>query len=234
MTNFFDKLTTKQTQRADKLAADYGKLVDDLANGREPDANQADQLLADLGKTAADLKADVARHARRAELKALVARRPEIEREIAAIDARILEANRKLAEAEAAHERTVRPLDDHRHEACRLQTEAIKAADELADSCDDPALIRERDAIDAELSKVQASIPRLRDNADVSERASKQYKQRAETEIRIDSDKRSLESLAEKYQGDAERFRAEVRTLDREASSLRKRRDAIRSKMQQA
>jgi hypothetical protein len=234
LATLLNQLTSKQNQRADQLAAAYRKLVDDAACGREPDASKAHQLLADLGKTVDELKADVERRMRRDSLKSLYAKIPEIERANAAINAQRAEATRIFNEAEALYERTMEPLNDQYDENVRLQNDALRAGDELVNACDDAALIAERDQIDAEINKVEMTLPKLREQIDASERTSNAYKLRAETEIRLEADKRSIASLAEKYQADAEKHRTEVRQLEREVNALRKRREALRLKMQQA
>jgi hypothetical protein len=231
---FLDKLTTRQNQRAEKQAAEYRKLVIAAAKGQEPDASKADQLLADLGKTVDELKSDIARRVERDSRKALFAKLPEIEREISAINEKRAEATRIFAAAEVAYETTMDPLNCEYEDSCRLQTDALRAGDELVNSCDDPELIRERDGIDAEISRIASTLPRLRERAETSERSSNAYRQRVKTEITLEADKRNIEALAERYRVEAENFRVEVRKLEREATALQKRRDALRLKMQQS
>jgi hypothetical protein len=122
-----------------------------------------------------------------------------------------------------------RTMDD-----CRMQSESLSAASELADTCDDPELIRERDEIDAELANVGDAIPKWREQAERQERESERYREKAEKQINLPADQRSFEALAERYQAEAEKYRTEVRKLERQWHSLQNRRDNVRLKMQQA
>jgi hypothetical protein len=233
--SLIDELQAKRTQQAEALTADYHRLVDDLVAGRKPNADKADELLNALGKTMDDLKADVTRRVRRGELKALVAKLPSIEREIASIDAKRAEATRVFNEHELAYEAALEPLEDRRREVVRLQFEAEQADTELAVTCDDPALLREHKETLAEKDRTAALMAKRRDDAEVSEREAARYKQRAATEIRAsEADKRSLETLGEKYADDAKKYRVEVKKLEREWNALEKREGALWKRMQQA
>jgi chromosome segregation ATPase len=231
----FEQLAGVQQNETNKAMADYNAVVDAIAAGNDPNVDHVSAVLTAAKRTSETLRADVGRRVRRIRQKALAARLPEFQRSVAAIDAQIAEANQVLEQAEAAYDAVIEPLSDSRREACRLQAEAEQAAAELANSCDDPALIRERDEIDAALSRIGTQIPKVRDTAEASEREAARYKQRAATEIRAsDADKRSLESLGAKYAEDAKKYRAEIETLQREWNALQKRRDAVKIKMTQA
>jgi hypothetical protein len=232
--DIFNKLADEENQLAAKRENDYRRLVADLAAGKQPSVSKIQQLLTDAKKTRDDLKADVSRITRRAELKALAAKKTETESEIAAINTKRAELVRIFNEAESNYLAGIDPLNEAYDEANRQLAESDKAADELVRSCDNPGLIRERNDIDEELDSITSRLPNLRNQAESQERESNRYKELSVKQIALPAEKRTNESLAERYRRDAEKSREEVRKLQRQYDSLQKRRDALRLKMQQA
>lgn len=160
LTSLMDKVIGRQRERQQSRHEAYRTLVAQLADGKEPDAEQVDELLGALGKSLDDLKADVERLEQRREWKAQLDALPKLADEQKRLGKQVAAADRELEAAESKHTEITAPLYGRLDQIKQAMSQAEDARRRLWDTCSDPAIM-------AELNEVTTT------RADVSTRRAK-------------------------------------------------------------
>src|SRR5437870_13755258 len=98
------KITNRQVERRKLKDADWQKVVAQICDQHEPDADHVEQLMRDLQKTEADLEADVERRRQRKLCQARLQKSGTTLKEQEKIKAKLAEEEATLQSAIAAYE----------------------------------------------------------------------------------------------------------------------------------
>ena len=230
VSKFFEKMIGLQTQNQQQKVLSYRSVVGDIASGSEPKPSDVERILADNDKSIDDLKRDVERQVRRTSLKALVTSIPKLEQECDQIQHQIANANTELEEAEGRHSEIATPLSFRLQDIRSTQSEAMKANQELFDSCGDPELRRQWDrTIDQHNENTAKGRDLLSDISNL-DRKGQNAALRAEQEIsKTDIDRCRAQAVAFTIQ--AEALRSEIKALERANKDIQSRREQIEKQM---
>ena len=159
-------------ERFRDVLATFRGIVQQIAVGKEPDADRVDAVLGEAGKTLDDLREAVERlQARRRlreqmdELPKLAVERQEIEKQLAAAD-------NILADAEQQHSEVTAPLRARLVRIREASWAAESAKTQLVQTCDEPALVAQMRDAEAKLTQARKEVSDLRNTlSDYRDRA---------------------------------------------------------------
>ena len=227
---FFEKMIGLQTQKQQQKVLGYRSIVVDIASGGEPSPADVERILAENDMSIEDLKRDVERQERRTSLKALVATIPKLEKEFDQVQHQIADANTELEEAERRHSEITNPLSFRLQDIRSIQSEAMKANQELFDGCGEPELWKQLDLTNDQLNANNAKNRELVSEISAVERKAQNAALRADQEIsRSDIDRCRGQAVA--FNKRAEELRSEMKALERSNKEIQSRRDHIEKQM---
>ncbi len=227
---FFEKMIGLQTQKQQQKVLSYRSIVVDIASGGEPSPQDVEKILAETGKSIEDLKRDVERQERRTTLKALVTTIPKLVQEYDQVQHQIADANTELEEAERRHSEITNPLSFRLSDIRQFQTEAMKANQELFDTCSDPELRRQWDQTIDQSNENIAQNRELVSEISLLDRKAQNAALRAEEEMsRSDIDRCRGQAVA--FNKRSEELRSEMKALERSNQDIQSRRDQIEKQM---
>lgn len=131
-TDVLDKVVTGIGEQQQAAEWAFEKLVETIADGREPEAKSPDVILTAANKSPEDLTAAVERLRERRAAAAEAARIPDIAEELASIELKLSDAEAKLEAAHEAHNGTVGPLFARREQLRAERLDAEQAGRRLA------------------------------------------------------------------------------------------------------
>jgi hypothetical protein len=230
VTAFFEKLVGLQQQKTQTAIASYRELVTGIATGEEPNPADVERLLSETGKSVDNLRKDVETYQQRMEMKAAVAAVPSLQTERQTLDEQIAAADRALKASEDLHDETTKPLYFRRQQVIAAINEAERARQKLVATCDDPDLLREKEELEAEISKVCQHGLELRECENYLDNHASRERQNAQRESWPAEANRRLE-VAQQYQDNSNATRRAIQEVEKEQQKLEKRREQLEARM---
>jgi chromosome segregation ATPase len=214
LSTLIETILGKQRERSEAQEADFRRIVVQIANGKEPDADRVARVLSDTGKSLDDLRQAVEILNRRRELRAkldsipnLTAKREDVEQQLAAAD-------RDLEDAEKRHYDLTEPL---RMRITELK-EAIWAAEQARNElCGDSAASDLQDR----LAAVQTRLNAARTQASDLRRAAAEFRNWA-TIDRQKAERVGFEDQAKVASEHAEQRERRAGEIDKELPAVEK------------
>jgi chromosome segregation ATPase len=229
LNTLLDKIAGRHQQRQQARKADFRSLVAQVADGKEPDADEVDRILRDNGKTLDDLRAGVEVLLKRRALRQALDQKPKLAKERERIEREIEDANRQLEEAETRHNDVTNPLFARLEEIKHGMNETIRAAQELERTCDDEGLLAERQAVWMQLKELNTR--RSRSEMEINNLRSGAKSDRQETQYVPKSRAEEYAARADRRDARAQELEAELPDLRRQISDAEAREKAIRDRM---
>jgi len=224
------KIAGKQRERQSERHAAYRELVQDVAAGREPDADVVADVLRDNGKTLDDLQADVMLLERRREMRQKMDDVPKLAAERKRIEKQIAEADRVLDLAEQQHEQETSPLHFRPEEIKRETRDGDAAQRQLVDTCNDPTLLAEYQSVTDGLREATGRRTLLEKKVrDLQQWAASDRQEipQAKTEYRAGE----LKERAEQRESQAAELESELAEVREHIGVLEKRATDVRQRM---
>jgi hypothetical protein len=135
------KIAGRQKERQQQKVQSYRDLVKQIAaGGKEPDPASVEATLEAAGKSLEDLQKAVRLYEQRMTWKAQVAMVPSLEKERDRLNREIAAADKVLEEAEAHHSEVTGPLHGELAQIKDGMNDASTARSRLFDTCDDESL----------------------------------------------------------------------------------------------
>lgn len=230
VTAFFERFIGLQQQRTQTAIVGYGELVAGIATGEEPNPTEVERLLAETGKSVDDFRKDVENYQHRMELKARVAAVPKLQAELRILDEKIAAADKSLKAAEDLHDETTGPLYFRRQQVSTAINDADRARHELAATCDDPSLLREKAELEAAITSAGERLNDLYERQRYMDNQAHTERENAKSEHWPVEGERRLE-MAQKYQANSDAARRSIKDAEREKANLEKRREELAERM---
>ena len=232
ISNLFERIASRQHQRRQQTIANFRELVTAVAMGQEPQPEAVEHTLADAGKSLDELKCEVDRYKKRFALKAIVNGLPKLEQEHAQVQHRIAQADQDLDDAERKHGEITGPLHSRLHEINLARGDAMRAQNELFDTCDDPDLRAQLGQVNSELQALNDRNQHLTAHAAQLDNRSDTESNRANRELsEADCDHRREQAALFKKQADA--LRRQIKANEKAQTELNKRREQIEQRMRE-
>ena len=229
LTTLMDKVIGRQRERQQSRHEAYRTLVAQLADGKEPDADEVDELLGALGKSLDDLKADVERLEKRREWKAQIDALPKLADEQKRLGKQVAAADRELEAAESKHTEITPPLYARLEQIKQAMSGAEDARRRLWDTCTDAAIVAElkevttaREVVSTRRTKIAVDARQQREWAQ-SDRAEVPH---ATSETQIAELRRRAarrDARAAELEAELTKLVAEEADLERREANLRQR-----------
>lgn len=150
---------------------EFQKVVKRIAAGDTVTPASVEKVLAESSKTADDLRAAVELATQRREWHAQRKAAATFEKERTSIEKQIAAEDRKLEQADEAHELAIAPLRARLHEIRAAVSAAQEAQRKLHETCQDDRLRDEQRDIDARRTALHARAHALREQAGLDRRA---------------------------------------------------------------
>ncbi len=136
-----ERIAGRQKERQQQKVQSYRDLVKQIAaGGKEPDPASVEATLEAAGKSLDDLQKAVRQYEQRMTWKAQVAMVPSLEKERDRLNREIAAADKILEEAEAHHSEVTAPLHGELAHTKDGVNDASTARSRLFDTCDDESL----------------------------------------------------------------------------------------------
>ena len=198
--------------------------------GTEPVPEEVDRILSEAGKSLDELKADVEKAKERIALQALAnslptlnANRDEIAKQLNALDA-------EFEKAEQAHDEARLPLENRLRECDETIRQANKARNQLVVTCEDPALLREKEHVDSEMLRLAQLNRDLLSQAVYYEDKADTERNRADREIG-EGDRNHRIEQAEAYFKEARKIRERIKANEKTSMKIEKQREETEGRM---
>jgi predicted nucleic acid-binding Zn-ribbon protein len=228
LSTLIESVLGKQRERSDAQLADFRGLVVQIANGKEPDADRVAQVLRDTGKSLDDLRQAVETLGRRRELRAKLDGLPKLARERRDVERQMAAADRELEEAEKRHYDITEPLKMRLAELKDSMWAAEQARNELCGDSADPDLRARLADVQGKLNAVRTQVADMRKAAgefrswasidrDKAERVGYEDQAKAASERAEQRERRAAE--IEKELPEVEKS---IAPLEREEAAIRK------------
>lgn len=229
-TALLDKIAGRQQERRQAREADFRRLVVQVADGQEPDAETIEHVLGGNQKTIDDLREAVELLQHRRDLRRTVDNSPNLGEERQRIEKEMAEANRIYNEANAKHDRTVDPLHARLRELRTLVSEAEQARRELWDTCRDEELVERLDKVSRPLTEQSRRLGAMETEArNLRNEAKYEREQAGHAERKPDADAHTEE--AARCDTEAKQLERELPALRRQVADLERQGAAIRQQM---
>jgi chromosome segregation ATPase len=229
---FFEKLMGLQQQKAQATIAGYRELVAGIATGEEPGSPEVERVLVNTGKSIDDLRRDVEAYQHRMALKAMVSSLPDLDRDFAEVQKQIAAADRELQEAERRHDDATAPLYGRMEDIKQARSEASRAQQELFDTCSDPDLERQLDRANDELARLLEANKDLATHAAWLDNKSDAERDRIGKEL-TEADREHRREQAALYRKQAESLRRQIKVNEKAQGDIIKQRVQIEDHMRQ-
>ena len=229
LTTLFDSISHKQKQRLNARVANYRSLVKQVADGKDPDADEVDRVLTDNDKTVDDLRTAVELLLKRRELRRALDQKPKLAKERKQIEQQLEKANQQLELAETRHTEITDPLYVRLEEIRLAKTEADRALQELERTCDDEDLIAGLEAVSEQLKTLHTH--RARCEKESRELRSSAESDRQETRFVTQTRAEDLRERADRRDARAQEMETELPGLRKQISKAEAREKAIREQM---
>ncbi len=234
LTTLIDKVLGKQREREQARAADFQSIVRQIAAGKEPDADRVDDVLADAGKTLDDLRQAVERLQTRSRLRERIDELPKIAAEREQIEKQIAAADQVLADAERTHDEVTAPLIARMAELREASWTAQSAKAELLRTCLDPGLLDQMEDTESQLKHWRRNAAELRDVINDHRDRARIEQDRAEQAKRIvrgeEQVKEHLEN-AKRHERTVAGCEAQLVRAEKEIAKLERQQETIREQM---
>lgn len=233
LATLMDKVIGRQRERQQSRHEAYRTLVAQLADGKEPDAEQVDELLVALGKSLDDLKADVERLEKRREWKAQIDQLPKLGDEQKRLRKQVSAADRELEAAESKHTEITTPLYARLDQIKQAMSAAEDARRRLWDTCADPAIVAEL----KEVTTARADVSTRRTKIAADARQQREWARSDRAEVPHATSETQIVELrqrAARRDARAAELEAELTKLVAEEADLERREAAIRERMLEA
>lgn len=229
-----DKIVGKQQERAQAREADYLAIVQQIAAGKEPDADRVDALLREAGKTLENLTEDVERLQQRHRLREQVDELPRLAAERQQVEKQIAAADEALADAEQTHAEVTAPLAARVVELREAMWAAEAAKRQLAEGCTDPVLLAHKRDIESQLDRLRRDSVNLRNAISDSRDRARNEQALAEQAQRIvhgEQQAKEHQDLAKRHERTVAGYEAELAKVEKAIAALERREQAVRDQM---
>ncbi len=225
-----DKIAGRQQERQQQKVQDYRDLVQQIADGQEPDPATVESTLAAAGKSLGDLHESVQLQEQRVKWKERVALLPTLEKDQQRLRAEVAAADKALEEAEQLHKDVTAPLYAELNQIKELVSDVSMSRQKLFETCDNELLraelndlTRQHEELIAKQRQLHSHLAFLEDRAE-----SKQHEATRElNQFTRESRQQQVESLRK----EAEDTRQEIRAKEQVGEQLTKRREQVEQRM---
>ena len=230
LNTLFDKIAGRHHQRQHARKADFHKLVQHVADGKEPDDEFVDRVLLENDRTLEDLRGAVDLLSKRRGLRRTIDGLPDLRSERQELERQIGAAEKAFEEAEAHYDSVVNPLAARLDQVKRDMTGAEQAKQELERTCADEDLRSELEQVRQQLHSLSTQKSKSEIEANDLRTAAKSDRnevRHAHTKVREEE----LSERADRRDKRAEQLEAEVAKLRRQVSDAERKEKAARERM---
>jgi predicted nucleic acid-binding Zn-ribbon protein len=225
LTSLLEKIARRQEERRVTQWSDYRKLVAEVCDGKEPDADRLANVLADNDRTLENLRHDVQLLTKRRKLREQMLAIDPLAGEAKKVEKAIADGEQELERITERHKEKMSPIYARRFEISQIRKLADQARDDLRATCEDRELV-------AEYEELQPKIDGLRRQCGEIEREIHQR------EVWRDGDLREggispFDSEKSRYSERAREHQQRIDDLERGLSPLRQELEALDSQMEE-
>jgi hypothetical protein len=224
--NLLEKITKKHRERQTNRVSEYLDLVRSISDEEEPDPDHVDQVLRDCGKSFEDLRQAVLVRQQRKDLRAQLDRITELQKERPKLEKQVAAADRELEEAENRHAAVTAPLNARLEEIRTAAQGLVFVRQKLEESCDNPLVREPLNEVRAQLKQLSNRQCELRKKINDSTEWAKSDRQELTTEP-TPTRTEQLTERAQINEAVVAKCQEELTEVEKELTSLRQKEAAL-------
>lgn len=234
LSTLIERIAGKQQEREQARAADFRGIVQQIAAGKEPDADRVDAVLREAGKTLDDLREAVERLQARRRLREQLDGLPKLAAERREIEKQIAAADNTLADAEQKHAEVTAPLHARLVQVREASWAAESAKTQLVQTCTDPALVAQKRDVELQLTQARKEVSDLRNAiSDYRDRARNEHglAEQAQRIVHGEQQVQEHQERAKRHERSADGYQAQLLRAEKAVASLERQEQSIREQM---